>query len=69
MLRRVLALKLKGNRLLELPRRKWFLQLPEGKEGEELARNLKGKHWILFIHDPPQNCSVLEEEKHMQVLT
>jgi hypothetical protein len=34
----------------------------------ELARNSKGKDWTLFIHNPPQNFSMLEEYKYMNVL-
>jgi hypothetical protein len=34
-----------------------------------LARNSKGKELRLFIHDPQQSYSVLEEEKDIPVLT
>jgi hypothetical protein len=30
--------------------------------------NSKGKDWRLHINEPPHNCSVLEEEKNMQIL-
>jgi hypothetical protein len=29
-----------------------------------MARNSKGKDYRLFVHDPPENCSMLEEEKY-----
>jgi hypothetical protein len=35
----------------------------------EVAKNSKGNDSRLFIHDPPQNCSMLEEENDMEVLT
>jgi hypothetical protein len=59
--RRVLQLKFKGNRLVEWPRRRWFCQLLEDEVGKELVRN--SKNWWLFVHERPQNCSVLEEEE------
>jgi hypothetical protein len=39
------------------------------QRGEELAKNSKGNDSRLFIHDPPQNWSLLEEAKDMEVLT
>jgi hypothetical protein len=65
--RRVLELKFKGNRLVRRARRSWFCHLLE--DGEELARNSEEKNLKLFVHDPPKNRSMLEEEKDMQDLT
>jgi hypothetical protein len=41
--RRVLELKFKRRRRVGQPRRRWFYQLLEGDEGNELARSSKGK--------------------------
>jgi hypothetical protein len=49
-------------------KRRWFFQLLEDEEGEELERNSKGKDWRLFVHNLSQNL-LLEEEKDMLVLS
>jgi hypothetical protein len=43
MLRRVLELKFKGNRLIGQSRGRWLYQLLEEEEGEELPRNSERK--------------------------
>jgi hypothetical protein len=38
-------------------------QVLEDEEGKELARY--SKDWRSFVHEPPQNYPILEEEKYM----
>jgi hypothetical protein len=38
-------------------------QVLEGEEGKELARHSKDRR--SFVHEPPQNCPILEEEKYV----
>jgi hypothetical protein len=60
-LRRVLEVIFKGNRRMGWPWKVWFCQVLEDEEGELLARN--SKDWWLFVREPAQNCTVLEEKK------
>jgi hypothetical protein len=50
--RRVLELKFKGNKRMGRPRRRWFGQLLECEEKEELARNCEVKTEGFSTIDP-----------------
>jgi hypothetical protein len=57
-----IRIKIEGKRAFGMTQNKMVLPITRRRRGEELARNSKGNGWRLFVHDPPQNCSMLEEE-------